>query len=140
MATNEGRDPNDPRRPHTGDDHGLDPRPGPTTDPFGTRPGELPGDMSARGGIDDPARADPTVRTDYENRHHREDRMARPARGRSGTAWAWGIGAVVVIAAALAFFLSDGYVAQDVPVTGAIEEPIDDPAAPADPTRPIEAQ
>lgn len=154
MATNQGRDPNDPRTPHAGEDRTLDPTPS-TTDPFGTRPGEVRGDDTLRGaGPTDPRvepqPVDPALnRADrtYPGSPPRDDRMARPAR-RSGSAWAWAIGLVVVIAVVLGFFLMDGYEADDVPVTGTIEEPAtavepvpidpqaDTPVAPAEPIEP----
>jgi hypothetical protein len=152
MATNEGRNPNDPRQPHAGEDRTVDPTPS-TTDPFGTRPGEVRGDDTLRGaGPRDPAveprPVDPALnRADrtYPGSPQRDDRMARPAK-RSGTAWAWAIGLVVVIAVVLAFFLTSGYDATEVPVTGAVEEPApapvpidpqaDTPVAPAEPIQP----
>ncbi|GGK44339.1 hypothetical protein [Salinarimonas ramus] len=156
MATNDGRNPADPRTPHAGRDPMVDPAPGPSTDPFGTRPGEIRPGETTRGAGPDPAPADPVhARTDptypgapaQESRATRDDRMARPARSSSGAAWGWAIGAVVVIAAVLAFFLMDGYEASDVPVTGAIEQPAPapvpiDPQAdtPVAPAEPIEAQ
>lgn len=138
MATNQGRNPNDPRQPHAGEDRTVDPTPS-TTDPFGTRPGEVRGDDTLRGaGPRDPAveprPVDPALnRADrtHPGASAREDRTARPAR-RSGAAWAWAIGLIVVIAVVLGFFLMDGYRATDVPVTGAIEEPAPEPA-PIDP-------
>ncbi|WP_029031804.1 hypothetical protein [Salinarimonas rosea] len=150
MAINDGRDPADPRTPHAGEDRAVDPLPTTApTDPFGTRPGEIRPGETTRGAGPDPRPVDPVAaRTDstYAGSTARDDRMARPAR-RSGSAWAWAIGAVVVIGAILAFFLMDGYTATDVPVTGAIEEPAPapvpiDPQAdtPVSPTEPIEAQ
>ncbi|MGP9818924.1 hypothetical protein ACTZWW_02815 [Salinarimonas sp. NSM] len=146
MATNDGRDPADPRTPHTGTDRAVDPLPATApTDPFGTRPGEIrPGETTRGARPADPvaARTDAT----HPRAEARDDRMARPAR-RSGMGMAWAIGAIVVIGAILAFFLMDGYDAGDVPVTGAIEEPAPapvpiDPQAdtPVSPTEPIEAQ
>ncbi|MGJ3265090.1 MAG: hypothetical protein ACFE0R_17845 [Salinarimonas sp.] len=144
MATNDRRDPADPRMPHAGQDRAVDPAPGPTTDPFGTRPGEIRPGETTRGAGPDPRPADPVADRTHPASPQRDDRMARPAR-RSGTAWAWAIGAIVVIGAILAFFLMDGYQATDVPVTGAVEEPAPvpiDPQAdtPVSPTEPIEAQ
>ncbi|WP_372425987.1 hypothetical protein [Salinarimonas chemoclinalis] len=153
MATNDGRDPADPRTPHTGTDRVVDPLPATApTDPFGTRPGEIRPGETTRGAGPDPRPADPVdpvaARTDatrFPGHAARDDRMARPAR-RSGMGMAWVIGAIVVIGAILAFFLMDGYTATDVPVTGAIEEPApapvpidpqaDTPVLPAEPIEP----
>lgn len=158
MATNDRLDPNDPRRPHAGDDP-LDPRPASSTDPYGTRPGEVRGDPLAPGGTYETRGPDPTIGVDADPAYradpvaHRTDTYGdRTTAGRAGTGsrsgstWAWAIGAVVVLAAALAFFLSDGYTARDVPATGTIQEPAtqpvpidpqpDTPVTPAEPLAP----
>lgn len=146
MAINQGRTPDDPRQPHGGEGRVVDPSP--STDPFGTHPGEIRHDETARGaGPGQPHPVEPLRdRTDSTDSGStpRDDRTARPAAGRSGSSWIWAIGAVIVAAAILAFFLTDVRQGTDVPVTGTIQEPAQgtrplDPI-PDTPVQPIQPQ